>query len=132
MKLARNRVLVNCGLRQLCKLPPSLHPHEVETAPSALEPKEMPLSATEETSNTPWLYRVLRRGELPWELRSPPETKDLSKAAFRDLLVSAVALGNNPEHTSPFLHTTASLRRALLLLQERRHLYSNWLVRFQR
>ena len=73
---------------------------------------------------------MLRRGELPWGLRNPLETKDLSKAAFRDLLVSAVALGNNPEHTSPLLHTTANLNRAPFLLQERRRLYSNWLVRF--
>ena len=73
---------------------------------------------------------MLRRGELPWELRNPPDTTCLSKVAFRDLLVSSVALGNNPEHTSPFLHTTANLNKGPLWLQERRRLYSNWLIRF--
>jgi hypothetical protein len=130
MKLARKSWLVDCGPRPLCKLPPFLYPPEVERASSAQGPTEMPLNAVHEPSKKPWLYRVLRRGEFPWELRNPPETKDLSKEAFLDLLVSAVALGNNPEHTSPFLHTTTSLGRATMLLQERRHLYSNWLVRF--
>ena len=130
MKLARRSVLVDCGPRQLCKLPPFLYPHEVETAPGALGPSEMPLNATHEPSQKPWLYRVLRRGELPWELRYPPETRDLSRKSFRDLLVSAVALGNKPEQTSPILHTTANLTKALFLLQEIRHLSSNWLVRF--
>ena len=43
-------------------------------------------------------------------------------------MLEAVAIGNTK--TSPFLHGTLSLPRALKIMEERRYLYTNWLVRW--
>ena len=77
-----------------------------------------------------WLYRVLRKGEVPWALRDPPSTEGLDEVELSALVLPAVTLGNQPQHTSPFLHATVSLSKAISIILERRHLYSNWLVRW--
>ena len=97
-------------------------------------PRETPTCAT--TSQThgsqQYAYRICRRGENPWQLREPLLCDDLGFKETRALLLSAVARGNSDKHTSPFLHATRSLKRALWIFQERRHLYSHWLVRWPR
>ena len=78
-----------------------------------------------------WLYRVLRCGETPQSLRSPPQwlrdCVDGDPPKFRTELILALSRGNT--RTSPFLHFTRSLVRACWLHAERRHLYSHNLVR---
>lgn len=81
---------------------------------------------------TQYAYRILRKGETPWMLRVPGDCSGLDFLEKRALLVTAVATGNNPQKPSPFLHATRNLRKALLIHSERRHLYSNFLVRWPR
>ena len=72
-------------------------------------------------------------GEHPWKLRSPPEhLRDLTKKQLRAMVLAAVAHGNDPQMTSPFLHVSASLVAVRKLIGERRWLYSNWFVRWRR
>ena len=76
-----------------------------------------------------WCYRLCRKGtETPCTLRPTVDLTGLSFAEKRALLISACATGN--EQPSPFLHTTSSLSRSMLMFGERRRLYSNWLVRW--
>ena len=78
-----------------------------------------------------WVYRVLRKGETPIELRKPRGGLDcLSHLEMRAILLEAVAFGNHPQSTSPFLHCTKRLAVARTLRVERASLYSNWLVRW--
>ena len=92
-------------------------------------PEHAPYRAT--VSNDTFVYRVLRKGENPWRMRVPPDIQ-LEYAELRTLLVTAIAHGNNPEQASDFLHATGSLTQAIRIKQERRYLYSNWLVRWRR
>jgi hypothetical protein len=64
-------------------------------------------------------------------MRTPPDFK-LSQAELRVLVVLAVAHGNQPGMESSFLHSTGSLTKCVKIRTERRHLYSNWLVRWPR
>ena len=64
----------------------------------------------------------------PWNLRAPPDFSDISRKGIRALMLEAVAIGNTK--TSPFLHGTLSLPRALKIMEERRYLYTSWLVRW--
>lgn len=92
-------------------------------------PRFAPYQA-EAASSHGWLYRVLRIGENPANLRQPPTTaKNLPHSELRALLLEAVANGNQQRRTSPFLHFTRSLGAAISLIQERAYLYSNWIVR---
>ena len=79
-----------------------------------------------------YAYRILRKGEHPWSLRTPPDTEAMPFRDRRALLVSAIALGNDPEHTSIFLHTSQTVPKVLNVFGERRKLYSHWLVRWPR
>ena len=56
-----------------------------------------------------YAYRILRKGESPWSLRTPPDTSGMPFKERRALLLSAIALGNDPAHTSVFLHTSESV-----------------------
>ena len=73
-----------------------------------------------------WAYRVLRRGETPVALRHPnPVTECLQENELRSILLDAVAFGNDPLRTSPFLHCTSSIARARNLRRERPALYTD-------
>ena len=67
-------------------------------------------------------------GETPWTLRSPPDFSMLDRRGIRVLMLESVACGNTQE--SPFLHGTLGLPRVLKIIEERRHIYTNWLVRW--
>jgi hypothetical protein len=92
-------------------------------------PESTPTCAKTATSQN-LSYRICRKGENPWQLRDPAVTEHLPRAEMRALLLSAVAIGNNPKRPSPFLHATRVLRKALSIFGERRQLYSHWLVRW--
>jgi len=71
-------------------------------------------------------------GENPWNLRKvPSHVLELTPKQLRGMVLSAVAMGNDPQHPSPFLHATDSIAVIRKLLGERRWLYSNWLVRWR-
>ena len=96
-----------------------------------LGPAEAPYHATETGDGKQFVYRVLRYGESPWRMRIPPMV-DLVHSEMRALLVTAIAHGNDEQEQSLFLHTTASLTKAIRIRQERRSLYSNWLTRWKK
>ena len=77
-----------------------------------------------------FVYRSLRRFETPFQMRKPVIPKALTHLELRALLLPAVAYGNDKKRTSLFLHCTVSVKKAKAIMEERRHLYSNWLVRF--
>ena len=77
----------------------------------------------------PFVYRSLRRFETPWQMRKP-EIPKMTHLELRAILLPAVAYGNDKRRTSPFLHCTVSVAKAKAIMEERRQLYSNWLVRF--
>ena len=97
-------------------------------------PHDPPYSATEDQHHAchkKFVYRVCRKGETPWSLRQPPASiLSMGEDAIRALMLQAVATGNQKD--SCFLHSTSSLKKVILLSQERRHLYCNWLVRWPR
>lgn len=99
-----------------------------------LGPEEAPNCAVASQSKgaPEYAYRICRRGENPWALREPADLAGMTFQEQRALLVTAVATGNNPARPSPFLHASRSLRKVLLIWGERRHLYSNFLVRWPR
>ena len=74
-------------------------------------------------------YRVCRKGEDPWNLRRPA-LQHLDFSEKRQALIVAIALGNSLDKTSPFLYSTKSLKKALKIVNERKHRYINWLVRW--
>ena len=96
-----------------------------------LGPAEAPYQATETGNGKQFVYRVLRAGESPWRMRIPPMV-DLEHKEMRALLVTEIAHGTEEQEQSPFLHTTASLKKAIRIKQERGSLYSNWLTRWKR
>ena len=70
-------------------------------------------------------------GEDPWNLRKvPSHVLDLTPKQLRGCVLSAVAMGNDRQHTSPLLHATTSIAVIRKLLEQRRWLYSNWLVKW--
>ena len=72
-------------------------------------------------------------GENPWKLQKvPSHVLELTPKQLRGMVLSAVAMGNDPQHTSPLLHATDSIAVIIKMLGERRWLYSNWLVRWHR
>ncbi len=79
-----------------------------------------------------WLYRVLRKGESPLEMRRPEDHRLelLDSEELRALLLEAVAFGNDPDRPGVFLHATTKLSTARRIRQERSSLYSNWVVRW--
>jgi len=94
-------------------------------------PKHAPLNATEcKDAKGAFVYRLCRIGETPWTLRQPQDLSNASFSELRALLVSAIAMGNQQAHTSVFLHSTSSLGKIQKILDERRSLYTNWLVRW--
>ena len=94
-------------------------------------PKRAPLNATEcKDAKGAFVYRLCRIGETPWTLRQPQDLSNASFSELRALLVSAIAMGNQQAHTSVFLHSTSSLGKIQKILDERRSLYTNWLVRW--
>ena len=64
------------------------------------------------------LIRVLRQGELPWNLRDIMCPPDFDEHEIRALVLHYVAHGNRPGQTSPFLHTTKSPAKALGIRQD--------------
>ena len=93
-------------------------------------PPASPASAIEQFGD--WAYRACRMGETPWNLRKvPSHVLELTRKQLRGMVLSAVAMGNDPQHPSPFLHATDSIAVIRKLLGERRWLYSNWLVRWR-
>ena len=52
----------------------------------------------------------------------------LDRRGIRVLMLESVACGNTKD--SPFLHGTLGLPRVLKIIEERRHIYTNWLVRW--
>ena len=88
-----------------------------------------PASAIEQFGD--WAYRACRMGENPWNLRKvPSHVLELTPKQLRGMVLSAVAMGNDPQHPSPLLHATDSIAVIIKMLGERRWLYSNWLVRW--
>ena len=77
-----------------------------------------------------WVYRVLRRNELPWDLRTPPDLSAMSTEEIRGVLLPACAFGNSEGKTSPLLHTTTSLVKAARIFSERSAPYSSFIVRW--
>ena len=96
-----------------------------------LGPAEAPYQAVEAGNGNQYVYRVLRAFESPWKMRIPPDVR-LSHSEMRGMLVVAIAYGNEPGESSPFLHTTASLKKAIRIVQERKSLYSHWLTRWKK
>ena len=96
-----------------------------------LGPAEAPYHATETGDGKQFVYRVLRAGESPWRMRIPPMV-DLEHKEMRALLVTEIAHGTEEQQHSPFLHTTASLKKAIRIVQERKSLYSHWLTRWKK
>ena len=96
-----------------------------------LGPAEAPYQAIETGNGKQYVYRVLRAFESPWAMRIPPNV-DLVHSEMPVMLVMAIAHGNEEHEQSPFLHTTASLKKAIRIVQERKSLYSNWLTRWKK
>ena len=63
-------------------------------------------------------------------MRSPPDLSGFSPQELRCLLIRAVRLGNQPQHTSPLLHTSSKLAKVQFIFAERRYLYSNYVCRW--
>ena len=102
-----------------------------QAGPEDTGPASGPDCATEGKADAnKFVYRILRRGESPWTLRQPCDMAALGFKEKRALMVMALGMGNSSGHTSPFLHTSSSLRKCLVVFRERNGLYSNWLVRW--
>ena len=113
--------------------PPSKAGAALSQTVEAGGPASSPGQAFEEPCDAGrFLYRILRKGETPWALRSPPDTTALPFQQLRSLLLPAIAFGNQPQHTSPFLHCTSRLSTCWKIFSERRALYSNWMIRITR
>ena len=81
--------------------------------------------------DTKVFYRVLRKGETPRKLRTPPpEVQDMSWKEQRYQLLEAIAWGNVDGRKSPYFHCTNSLTCAKDLWHDRGRLYSDILIRF--
>ena len=83
----------------------------------------------------PWCYRVLRKNETPGDLRIVPEKfEKMERAELRISILEAIAHGNNPGRTSPFVHATTSLSKAKVIFTDRgsggRALYRPMIVRW--
>ena len=74
-------------------------------------------------------YRVLRPTETPLSLREPDAAlSQMGRPALRQAILRAVTTGN--KEASNMFHVTGSVKAAIRLWAERRHLYQVCLVRF--
>ena len=128
------RTRTHTHARTLARAQKHTHTHTHTRAPTKQVlaergPPCSPSSAIEQYGD--WAYRACRMGENPWNLRKvPSHVLELTPKQLRGCVLSAVAMGNDRQHTSPLLHATTSIAVIIKMLGERRWLYSNWLVRW--
>ena len=99
---------------------------DLKQCPEALGPGVDSSDATGDDGN--WIYRCLRKGEEPWNIRNPLDLSGCERKEIRAVLLEAVSVGN--VKTSPFLHGTRKLDAAKFLRRERAGMYNNWLIRW--